>query len=171
MFLNEYRWKSAFDCCVYGALAHCQLRPSPWLLRQREATAAGLRHSVGGGEYGTVRAGAFMGLRILSHAAQQQETTANHSEPSPCSVTCDPAAIGVPRCGPAAYVHPVAGTYAHRDALGAGGGYLANISPSEYQEHQEDQLPASMSGRDFLQQYGSHWDTATTIDPALRFTA
>ena len=28
---------------------------------------------MGGADYGTVRAGAFMGLRILNHAAQQQE--------------------------------------------------------------------------------------------------
>lgn len=32
----------------------------------------GIRHSVGGTDYSTVRAGAFMGLRILNHAAQQQ---------------------------------------------------------------------------------------------------
>lgn len=34
---------------------------------------SGLRHSVGGQDYGTVRASAFMGLKIMSVAAQEIE--------------------------------------------------------------------------------------------------
>ena len=43
----------------------------------------------------------------------------------------------------------------------AGGGYLANISPSEWAQEYEEELPVTMSGADFLTQYGSHWDAAT----------
>ena len=48
----------------------------------------------------------------------------------------------------------------------AGGGYLANVQPSEFSRRYEQQLPESLPGAAFLQQYGSHWDGATTIDAA-----
>ena len=50
----------------------------------------------------------------------------------------------------------------------AGGGYLANISPSEWAEKYEEELPVSMAGADFLAQYGSHWDGATQVHGLCR---
>jgi L-arabinokinase len=42
-------------------------------------TDSGIRHSVGGADYGSVRAGAFMGLRIITHLKGQTEYLANIS--------------------------------------------------------------------------------------------
>lgn len=47
------------------------------------------------------------------------------------------------------------------------GGYLANISPSEYRELYEAELPAALAGADFLRTYGPHLDTATAVDPGM----
>lgn len=44
------------------------------------------------------------------------------------------------------------------------GGYLANISPSEYRELYEAELPVSLVGADFLRTYGPHLDSATAVD-------
>jgi len=43
----------------------------------------------------------------------------------------------------------------------AGGGYLANIAPSELAQLYEEALPDAMTGRDFTAAYGRHWDAAT----------
>lgn len=45
----------------------------------RHITDAGIRHSVGGSDYGAVRVGAFMGLSILSQASQPPFKAANGS--------------------------------------------------------------------------------------------
>lgn len=50
--------------------------------------------------------------------------------------------------------------------MAAGGGYLANLPPSEFARRYEQQLPERMSGADFLQRYRTHWDAATRIDAA-----
>ncbi|KAI3438985.1 hypothetical protein D9Q98_001398 [Chlorella vulgaris] len=52
------------------------------------------------------------------------------------------------------------------DAQRIGGGYLANVPPSEFAWRYEQQLPEHMSGAAFLQQYGPHWDSATSVDAA-----
>ena len=43
----------------------------------------------------------------------------------------------------------------------AGGGYLANLSPSEFSQHYEEGLPEQMAGADFTAECGAHWDAAT----------
>ena len=48
-------------------------------------------------------------------------------------------------------------------AHGAGGGYLANLSPSEFGQHYEEELPEQLSGADFLAECGTHWDSATQV--------
>lgn len=50
-------------------------------------------------------------------------------------------------------------------AHGLGGGYLANITPTDYVERFRDLLPTKMRGRDFLQRYGHIDDAATRIEP------
>jgi hypothetical protein len=42
---------------------------------------SGIRHSVGGSDYRSVRVGAFMGLKIIRHALQRQALLL-HSQPS-----------------------------------------------------------------------------------------
>ena len=53
---------------------------------------------------------------------------------------------------------------------GAGGGYLANLSPSEFAQHYEEDLPEQMAGADFLAQCGAHWDAATQVLPSAPAT-
>jgi L-arabinokinase len=45
------------------------------------------------------------------------------------------------------------------------GGYLANLTPSLFVQHYEQQLPVRMTGADFLQQYGATDDAVTAVDP------
>lgn len=42
-----------------------------------------------------------------------------------------------------------------------GGGYLANLAPSEFAQLYEDALPEMMTGSEFITAYGRHWDAAT----------
>jgi len=77
---------------------------------------SGIRHSVAGADYGTVRTAAFMGYRIIT------ETTGDY-------------------------------------------GYLANITPAEFDTCFASHLPAQMSGAEFLDLYQGITDTVTTVDP------
>ena len=45
------------------------------------------------------------------------------------------------------------------------GGYLANLTPSEFSQSYADALPLQMSGSDFVTRYGATSDAITTIDP------
>ena len=45
-------------------------------------------------------------------------------------------------------------------------GYLANVSPTEYEQEFASQIPTAISGQDFLKSYGGTTDTVTKIDPA-----
>lgn len=44
-------------------------------------------------------------------------------------------------------------------------GYLANLTPSQFEQEFAAHLPVQMSGADFLAQYGSTTDKVTTVDP------
>jgi hypothetical protein len=200
---------------------------------------SGIRHSVGGSDYRSVRVGAFMGLKLISQAQQRQqqlliaqpsssvaavltEVTSTNRTPSPSAGGSD-AGSGLQPLGsgsmmaaskqsylqhqqqqraagggsgffdatPAAAPqqqqhqhHPGSTQAADRASSGEGsagnsgsgssrcmpsffGGYLANISPSEYRELYEADLPAALAGADFLRTYGPHLDTATAVDPGM----
>lgn len=45
------------------------------------------------------------------------------------------------------------------------GGYLANVTPSEFEQYYQARLPRNMAGSDFLEQYGANPDTVTKIEP------
>jgi galactokinase len=77
---------------------------------------SGIRHSVAGADYGTVRTAAFMGYRIISE---------------------------------------IGGNY----------GYLANITPEEFDTPFAAHLPAHMSGAEFLDRYQDITDSVTSVDP------
>lgn len=116
---------------------------------------AGIRHSVGGSDYGAVRVGAFMGLRIASQLAherqlqlfqrQQRSKGAGGGTPAD-AVATDPPALA-----------PV------------GAGYLVNLPPSLFSSVYEPHLPATITGKAFLEAYGSHWDGATRVDPGTSY--
>jgi galactokinase len=92
---------------------------------------SGVRHSVGGGDYGSVRVGAFMGYRIVSELAGLR------AEPGGGTVS-----IEDPRWG----------------------GYLANLSPSEFEQRFAARLPGQLKGADFLERYGGTTDPVTRVE-------
>src|SRR5687768_11344173 len=97
---------------------------------------SGMRHSVGGGDYGSVRAGAFMGYRIIAEVAGLSVENFG-----------DRVAIKDPRWR----------------------GYLANLSPSEFEEQFAAKLPVTMPGEEFLSRYGGTVDPVTTVAPARTY--
>lgn len=48
-------------------------------------------------------------------------------------------------------------------------GYLANLTPSEFEQFYARHLSEAMSGADFLARYGNTTDTVTTVDPACTY--
>lgn len=99
---------------------------------------SGVRHSVGGADYGSVRIGAFMGYRIIAELAG---LPVHRGEPG------ETVQIQDERWG----------------------GYLANISPSEYQQYYAAELPRRILGADFTERYGGFTDTVTRIDPSADY--
>jgi L-arabinokinase len=96
---------------------------------------SGLRHSVGGADYGTVRTAAFMGYRIIADLA---------------GLACRAPA----RAGSVEVEDP------------KWHGYLANITPAEFESSYARRLPRRMSGAEFLARYGGTTDPVTTVEPA-----
>jgi L-arabinokinase len=45
-------------------------------------------------------------------------------------------------------------------------GYLANLTPSEFEQFYASQLPEKLSGAEFVARYGATTDTVTRVDPA-----
>jgi len=101
---------------------------------------SGIRHAVSGSDYTSVRTGAFMGYRIIAEAAG---LNARAAEGAPaCSVV-----IEDPRWH----------------------GYLANLTPDEFQTQFAAAIPHEMSGREFLDRYGGTTDTVTRVDPSRTY--
>lgn len=48
-------------------------------------------------------------------------------------------------------------------------GYLANLTPSQFEQHYAPQLPERISGAEFLAQYGGTTDAVTRVDPARSY--
>jgi L-arabinokinase len=94
---------------------------------------SGVRHDVGGADYGDVRVAAFMGYRIIA----------------------DLAALPVQQDGD--------GCVQIDDNRWRG--YLANVTPSEWERAYRDQVPATIDGRSFLDRYGGITDPTTRVDP------
>ncbi len=98
---------------------------------------SGIRHSVGGADYRTVRTAAFMGYRIIADLAGLFVSVA-----APGNLVIDD-----PRWN----------------------GYLANISPPEFEQEYAPHISENMSGRDFLDKYRGITDTVTSVDPAINY--
>jgi galactokinase len=92
---------------------------------------SGVRHSVGGGDYGSVRVGAFMGYRIIAELAGLKVAPRGKA-----------VSIEDPRWG----------------------GYLANVSPSEFEQEFAAHLPERMTGAGFLSRYGGTTDAVTRVE-------
>jgi L-arabinokinase len=97
---------------------------------------SGIRHSIGGADYGTVRTAAFMGYRMIAEMAGlswREGETEGHVR------------VDDPKWK----------------------GYLANITPAEFEESYASRLPARMSGAEFLDRYAGITDPVTSVSPAL----
>jgi L-arabinokinase len=99
---------------------------------------SGIRHSVGGADYGTVRTAAFMGYRMIADAAGL-----------PCRETEIEGHVRIDDPG--------------------WNGYLANVTPSEFERSYAPILPEQMTGAEFLERYGGITDPVTSVSPARRY--
>ncbi len=96
---------------------------------------SGIRHSVSGADYGSVRVGAFMGYRIIADLAGL------------------PVDVDASRTG---FVH-IPDSRWH--------GYLANITPEVFERQFAAELPEMMNGGEFVTRYGGTTDPVTHVDP------
>lgn len=96
---------------------------------------SGIRHSVSGSDYSSVRCGAFMGYRIIAEVAGLKIKPARDA----------PHVVEVedPKWN----------------------GRLANITPREFHDRFANAIPGRISGREFLNRYAGTTDRATRIDP------
>src|SRR5260370_28490497 len=99
---------------------------------------SGIRHAIGSGDYGSVRAGAFMGYRMIAEVAgfAVAETTTQ----------------GIVRIDDRKW-----------------NGYLANITPAEFDRCYRAHLPESMDGADFLIRYRGITDSVTRVRPGQTY--
>jgi galactokinase len=99
---------------------------------------SGIRHSVGGADYGTVRTAAFMGYRMIAEMAGLR---VSEGERHGHVYVDDPQWRG----------------------------YLANITPAEFEARYASSLPARMSGAEFLERYWGITDAVTAVEPARHY--
>jgi L-arabinokinase len=93
---------------------------------------SGERHSIRDADYASVRAGAFMGYRIIAEVAGLKTDSVD----------------GVARVED-----------------GIWGGYLANVTPFEFENSYVEHIPERLAGADFLNQYGGTTDEVARVDP------
>jgi L-arabinokinase len=93
---------------------------------------SGIRHEVGGTDYGRVRVGAFMGYRIVADALGFDVTPLSEGR----------VRIDDPQWH----------------------GYLANVSPAEWESTLRKVVPERMNGAAFLRQYVGITDSVTSVD-------
>jgi L-arabinokinase len=93
---------------------------------------SGVRHSITGADYGSVRVGTFMGYRIIADLAG-------------LGVTAEDGYVRI------------------EDPLWRG--YLANVTPGEFEAKYTAQLPTAISGADFLKSYQGTTDLVTRVCP------
>ncbi len=94
---------------------------------------SGVRHSVAGSNYTSVRVGAFMGYRIIAELAGLRKQVNDE--------------------------------FVVRIDDNRWNGYLANVSPGEYENEFGSSIPEEISGSEFISRYGGTTDPVTTIDP------
>ncbi|KAK3211979.1 hypothetical protein Dsin_016685 [Dipteronia sinensis] len=106
---------------------------------------SGIRHSVGGADYGSVRIGAFMGRKMIKSLASDK----SKSVPSSNGTNSDDLED---------YSVELLEAEASLD-------YLCNLSPHRYEALYAEMLPESITGEKFLEKYADHSDPVTVIDP------
>lgn len=104
---------------------------------------SGIRHSVGGADYGSVRVGAFMGRRIVRQLAQDDVARVKAGD-----------GAELPRVSARSRVLQAPDAF-----------HLAELAPHEFERAFAGSLPETISGVDFMQRYGDHGDAVTSVDP------
>ncbi len=97
---------------------------------------SGIRHAVGGADYGIVRTAAFMGCRMIAERA---------------GLPVESLEDGAVRVDDRRW-----------------GGYLANVTPSEWAAIR-DRVPITMRGGAFLDRFGGITDPVTRVSPAIEY--
>ncbi|CAL9110946.1 unnamed protein product [Musa textilis] len=113
---------------------------------------SGIRHSVGGTDYGSVRIGAFMGRRII-----KSEATSLLSN-SLANVNVSQHVDGMNSDDYEEHGIELLKTEASLD-------YLCKLSTHRYEALYAKRLPECINGETFLRKYDDHNDTVTVIDP------
>ncbi|XP_042495779.1 L-arabinokinase-like [Macadamia integrifolia] len=112
---------------------------------------SGIRHSVGGTDYGSVRIGAFMGRKMIKSMASSLLSPSSSTDYSHQLV--DSNGIDEFEEGGVELVEAEASL-----------DYLCNLPPHRYESVYARRLPESMLGETFLQKYNDHNDSVTVID-------
>ncbi|XP_015643923.1 L-arabinokinase isoform X1 [Oryza sativa Japonica Group] len=107
---------------------------------------SGIRHSVGGGDYGSVRVGTYMGRKMIKCAASDLASESSVSDAPVQSNDYKQNAIELLKSE-------------------ASLEYLCNIPPHRYEAIYAKDIPEVITGDAFLKKYGDHDDTVTAIDP------
>lgn len=107
---------------------------------------SGIRHSIGGADYGSVRVGTYMGRKMIKSTAS---SILSRSLPNGDGLNLeDLEDVGVELLEDEASLD-----------------YLCNLSPHRYEALYSKVLPESMLGETFLEKYADHHDPVTVIDP------
>ncbi|XP_015693699.2 L-arabinokinase-like [Oryza brachyantha] len=107
---------------------------------------SGIRHSVGGGDYGSVRVGTYMGRKMIKCAASDLASESSISDAPVQSNDYKQNAIDLLKSE-------------------ASLEYLCNMPPHRYEAVYAKDIPEVITGDTFLEKYGDHDDTVTSIDP------
>ncbi|KAJ4754723.1 Galactokinase [Rhynchospora pubera] len=113
---------------------------------------SGIRHSVGGTDYGSVRVGTYMGRKIIKSQAStmvSESTTNLNNIVQADSFNSDE------------YEGHAIELLKSEASLE----YLCNLKPHRYEGVYAKDLPESTTGEEFLKKYGNHNDKVTTVDP------
>ncbi|CAA0843080.1 L-arabinokinase [Striga hermonthica] len=111
---------------------------------------SGIRHSVGGADYGSARIGTFMGRKMIKSMASEKSRSKLNFNNSQKTGGVDNVE------------EDDNGMNLHENE--AAMDYLCNLSPHRYEESYVHRLPEFLTGNDFLKNYGKHDDLITVID-------
>uniref|UniRef100_A0A0D9VC48 GHMP kinase N-terminal domain-containing protein n=1 Tax=Leersia perrieri TaxID=77586 RepID=A0A0D9VC48_9ORYZ len=112
---------------------------------------SGIRHSVGGTDYGSVRVGTYMGRKMIKCAASDLLSESLPSSP--------PMQSGDTNSDE--YEEHGLDLLKSEASLE----YLCNLPPHRYEAVYARDIPEIITGDEFLEKYGDHNDAVTTVDP------
>lgn len=107
---------------------------------------SGIRHSIGGTDYGSVRIGTFMGRKMIKTIAAAMVSSSLSNDNGTNSDDLEEDGIELVEAE-------------------ASLDYLCNLFPHRYESVYAKMLPESMLGESFMEKYDDHNDSVTVIDP------